>query len=89
MKLYLNAEGNRERIVPMWCDAQWQRRLWCFFHGHAKPHDLEYRTVCGICLKTLNEGPPMPELNPDEKHWRWNGEPVTWHEFCDRLEAIE
>lgn len=29
----------------------------------------------------------LQELDVNEKHWFWNGEPVTWHEFCDRLEG--
>ena len=60
MKKYLNADGQRERIVPMWCDAMWMRKLWCLFHGHddaptitVQTRDNKTRTTCGICCKEL------------------------------------
>lgn len=99
MKLYQNSEGKRQRIVPMWCDAPWQRRLWCFFRGHKdapKVSMTRYHgsvvVACGICgrdLEYVGQSPSAttPYLNEDEKHWLFNGEPVTWIEFCDRMKG--
>lgn len=95
MKKYLNADGKRERIIPLWVNADWQRRLWCFFRGHRHPHTATlvnnaggFRTLCGICGKVFTAAPAEEmELDPTQKHWVWNGEPVTWYEFCDRLEG--
>lgn len=95
MKLYLNAEGKRERIMPMWVGSTWTRKLWCFFHGHKNAHtvtiqddDNKTKTTCGICCKVLFDNQELGQLNPNEKNWLWNGEPVTWPEFCDRLKRV-
>ncbi len=99
-KKYLNADGARERIVPMWLDAipawsQFLRRTWCFFAGHddAPTATFEYpdggrRVHCGICSELLLALPltfPTPTLAELEHYDRTGENPGSVEQVLERM----